>query len=103
MPGRNSWLGNPVDSNYGPRAARAREASARAKRPPYDATICPHTIVWGKWRRGRPLLRSDPENPGPAEIAMSCKYLISYGRKGVAQTKIQRPMWRNAVLGYHER
>ena len=49
------------------------------------------------------LLRSDPENPDPAEIARVCKYVLCYGCKGVEQPKIQREIWRDAVLGYDER
>ena len=49
------------------------------------------------------LLRSDPDDPGPAEIARSCKYVLCYGRKGVDRPKIQRQLWTDAVLGFDER
>ena len=48
-------------------------------------------------------LRSVPENPDPSEIARVCKYVLFYGRNGVEQPKIQREIWRDAVLGHDER
>ena len=51
---------------------------------------------------GALLSRSDPENPGTAEIAMSPKYVLRYGRKGVWEPGIQRQIWRGAVLGHDE-
>ena len=51
----------------------------------------------------RPCFGRPPENPDPSEIDRDWKYDLFYGRKGVGQPKIQREIWRDAVLGYDER
>merc|ERR1712112_756904 len=63
-----------------------------------------HTIAWkANGDVSVLLMRSGPENPDPAEIARVCKYVLCYGCKGVEQPKIQREIWRDAVLWYDER
>ena len=45
------------------------------------------------------LLRLDPENPAPSDIARICKHVIRCGSKGAEQPEIQRLVWSDAVLG----
>ena len=63
-----------------------------------------HTIEWkANGDVSVLLLGSGAENPEPSEIARVFRYFLRYGRKGVEQPKIQRDIWRGAVLGYGER
>ena len=63
-----------------------------------------HTIGWkANGDVSVLLLRSDPDDPDPSEIARVCKYVLCYGCKGVEQPKIQRQLWADAVLGSDER
>ena len=50
-----------------------------------------HTIAWkANGDVSVLLLRPDPENPDPSEVARARKYVLCCGRKGVDQPKIQR-------------
>ena len=62
-----------------------------------------HNSAWKAYGAvSAPPLRSGPENPDPAEIAMVSKYVLRYGRKGDGPPKIHRQLWRDALLGFDE-
>ena len=63
----------------------------------------PHTTACGaNGDVGVLLFRPGTGNPGPSEIARVCKYALLYGSSGAGGPKIQRQIWRDAVLGYDE-
>ena len=49
------------------------------------------------------LLHSDPENPGPGEIARVFKYVLYYGRMGAERPMIQKKRWKDAAPKSDER
>ena len=76
--------------------------SRNARRMAHHSVV--HTTAWeASGDVSALLLRPGPDNPDPSEIDRVCKYVLVYGRTGVEQPKIQREIWRDAVLGYDER
>ena len=63
-----------------------------------------HTVGWkANGAVAVLLLHSDPNDPDHSKIAMVCKYVLCYGRKGVERPKIHRQIWGDAVLRVDER
>ena len=70
-----------------------------ARREPQNSAT--HTLGW-KENGDLSVLLPHPD-PGHSEIDRVCKYVLCYGRKGADQPKIQRRIWKGAVLRVDER